>query len=259
MKCRLCNSDTSQIHQALILGRFPAHYDRCNACQFLQVRNPEWLSTNFDLGVISADTGIMERNLWLSRLVTVFLGLTACRSGPFVDYAGGVGLFTRLMRDAGFDFRHNDPFTANLLARGFEDDRAEPITGVTLFEVLEHLTNPREILADIFARKPKILIATTLPYKMPLDPNWWYLCLQTGQHVAFYNAATLAYIGQQFGYHVLSVGSVHVFSVEKIPRWKLLLAVNLAAPLFRWFRKPSLVQTDFAFMIAKLESRQNAP
>ncbi len=41
---------------------------------------------------------------------------------PFLDYAGGYGVFTRLMRDIGFDFYWHDPYTQNLFANGFEKD-----------------------------------------------------------------------------------------------------------------------------------------
>ncbi len=50
-------------------------------------------------------------------------------------------MFTRLMRDYGFDFLHYDKHTQNLFARGFEF-HDEKIEAITCFECFEHFVNP---------------------------------------------------------------------------------------------------------------------
>jgi len=39
--------------------------------------------------------------------------------GIFLDYAAGYGLFVRLMRDAGYNFRWSDLYCQNLFVRGW--------------------------------------------------------------------------------------------------------------------------------------------
>ena len=68
------------------------------------------------------DTGIIKRNILLAKRTSAILFFLFNKKESFLDYGGGYGLFVRLMRDGGFNFYWNDPFTENLFARGFEYD-----------------------------------------------------------------------------------------------------------------------------------------
>jgi hypothetical protein len=46
----------------------------------------------------------MQRNINLSKMVATILLLFFDFRRKFLDYAGGYGVFVRLMRDIGFDF-----------------------------------------------------------------------------------------------------------------------------------------------------------
>jgi hypothetical protein len=56
------------------------------------------------------DTGIMQRNLYLSKITAFILLLFFDCRKKFLDYAGGYGVFVRLMRDYGFDFYWYDKY-----------------------------------------------------------------------------------------------------------------------------------------------------
>ncbi len=64
-------------------------------------------------------------------------------TAKFIDYGGGVGVFTRIMRDRGLQFYRQDKYTQNLFAQYFDiadlniDQRHFELA--TCFEVLEHL------------------------------------------------------------------------------------------------------------------------
>ena len=108
---------------------------------------------------------------------------------PFLDYAGGYGVFTRLMRDIGFDFYWHDPYTQNLFANGFEDDLKSnsKFELLTAFEVFEHLVNPKEELEKMLRFSDTIVFSTELmPQEIPDPEEWWYYGFNHGQHISFY-------------------------------------------------------------------------
>jgi len=51
----------------------------------------------------------MSRNISSSKITAVILFFLFKKFGKFLDFGGGYGIFTRLMRDIGFDFYWYDP------------------------------------------------------------------------------------------------------------------------------------------------------
>src|SRR5205823_12398163 len=134
-----------------------------------------------------------------------FLHLSGVRDQPCLDWAGGLGVFTRLMRDAGFQYFWLDPHAENRFARGFEwrETLGTP-AACTAFEVLEHLVRPGEPFAELAAYgAPWIITSTELAPEAGATADWFYLSAQTGQHVAFYRPVTLERLGREHGYPVL--------------------------------------------------------
>jgi hypothetical protein len=139
--------------------------------------------------------------------------------GHYLDYAGGYGVFTRLMRDIGFDYYWQDPHTKNIFAEGFEfDTHVGPIELVTAFEAFEHFTDPAAELDRIFAVSKNLLFSTLLlPEPVPKPVDWWYYGTDHGQHIALYSLKTLRFLAQQHNTHLLSNGvDVHLFTTKQI-------------------------------------------
>ncbi len=182
-------------------------------------------------------------------MVATFLHLMGVRTEPCLDYAGGYGIFTRLMRDAGFEYFWTDPYATNALARGFEwsPGPAAP-RAVTAFEVLEHLVHPLEEFRKIAALNPEWIITSTELHPGPKpSPDWHYLSVESGQHVAFYRPDTLERLGREAGYpHVSSGPFFQIFARKPFPAWKWQLAVELNALAFPVVKKlrPSLTVSD---------------
>jgi len=116
----------------------------------------------------------------------------------YLDFAGGYGVLTRLMRDRGFDFYWQDPYCKNVFARGFEWENIKGETssgGVTAFEVLEHVPDPLGFVRSALEQaRTSNLIFSTLLYEgePPAPEKWWYYALETGQHISFFRRDTLA-------------------------------------------------------------------
>lgn len=113
--CPVCLDSMTQLHQARYLGRHDAWLDRCPTCQLIKVRNPHWYEEAYSDAICLADTGIVTRNLNIATALSALFRWMGLR-GPFLDYGGGVGLLTRLMRDRGYDFRWFDEYADNALA-----------------------------------------------------------------------------------------------------------------------------------------------
>ena len=151
MLCRICNSSTRLAFTHKVLSKYDCGFYFCDNCGGLQTENPHWLDEAYASPVASADTGILWRNLYLARVTSVVLFFLFDRHGRFLDAAGGYGIFTRLMRDVGFDYYWTDKYCPNLTARGFEAEVGPggPYTAVTAFEVMEHLPDPVAFVAEL--------------------------------------------------------------------------------------------------------------
>jgi len=225
VNCRLCFSTISKpFSSAKIFGHDVCYFE-CESCGYIQTEEPTWLDRAYTSPINPSDTGIMARNLSNVRIVMATLSLLGSRSGKVVDYAGGHGFLVRLLRDVGVDALWADPYTENLVARGFEYTGQQRVTLVTAFEAFEHFMNPVEEMQKLISIAPNILFTTDLaPTPTPMPSEWWYYGLDHGQHIGFYKVDTLQYLADRFGLYLLSDGSVHLFTRKKYPlyKWRLL-------------------------------------
>lgn len=227
MECRICRTKTHRFADATILSRYRIDYYLCENCGFLQTEQPYWLSEAYNDSINICDTGIMQRNIDFSQKTAVLLYTLFDRNCKCLDYAGGYGIFCRLMRDMGFDFFWHDPYTKNLLARGFECNANQKIDFITSFESFEHFQYPLIEIEKLMAMSDSILFSTLL-YPSPLPPpaGWWYYGLDHGQHIGFYSENTLRFIADYFDVNFFSDGNhLHLFVKKnlKIKNLNLLL------------------------------------
>lgn len=216
MICRICSAESNYIFSAKILNKYKIGYYYCQKCGFLETEEPYWLEEAYKFPINISDTGLIQRNVYLSKKVAVLLYFIFGKNENYLDYAGGYGLFTRLMRDIGFNFYHSDPYTQNLFAKGFEDNNTTNYKALTAFEVFEHFVNPIDEIMKMLKRTNNIIFTTELlPNPIPMPDEWWYYGLEHGQHVAFYSMRTLQMIAQKFALKFYSNGRIHLFT-EKI-------------------------------------------
>ena len=185
------------------------------------------------------DTGLLARNIDNAKLSSILFYLLFDHKAKYVDYAGGYGVFTRLMRDIGFDFYWDDPYTKNLLASGFEySSSIGAIEAVTSFECFEHLYDPLKELEKMVRISRNILFSTyLLPHPIPRPGEWWYYQFEHGQHISFYTHQSLGKLGAHFGLRFYSFGSMHLLTEKNIhPRLLKLMLRFFDAILFQFVR-----------------------
>jgi hypothetical protein len=189
-------------------------YFSCGTCGLLQTQTPHWLDEAYGRAIADLDTGLLARNQAVARRIAALLHLWFEPRARFLDLAGGYGILTRLMRDAGFHFYWDDPYCENLFARGFEAAAADSFAAVTAIEVLEHVQDPYEFLARALARSREgvVIVTTELFSGSPPTPDWWYYTPDTGQHVSFYQLRTLHALADRLTCQLLSYGTLHVFT-----------------------------------------------
>lgn len=246
--CRVCGEPAPPLFEGQLLGR-RVQYHECGRCAYVQTETPNWLEQAYSQAINRSDTGILKRNQRNARLVVRTLALLGRLREPVIDSAGGYGLLVRLLRDAGVDACWSDPYCDNLVARGFEYQPGSPRAAlVTAFEALEHYVDPIAEIARLCGLADAVLVSTDLiPTPAPQPGLWWYYAPEHGQHIGFYRLATLRYIAQRLGWHVVSDGkSFHLFSARPIAAWRWWLAKRTAAwaPLIARLRLRSKTWDD---------------
>ena len=224
MKCKICNQENKSIFSAMILNKYNIKYYHCARCNFLQTEEPYWLDEVYKESINTSDTGYMQRNLNLSKKLTILLSLIFNKNDSFLDYAGGYGVFTRLMRDIGFNYYWDDKYTINLFARGFEYSK-EGIDAITTFESFEHFINPLEEIEKMLQISKTVIFSTELlSSDVPETKDWWYYGLDHGQHISFYNENTFQFIANKYGLNYYNLGSLQLLTNKNIPQYvKLVL------------------------------------
>jgi len=216
MICKICGNQSNFIFSAKILNKYNIKYFNCPQCGFLQVEEPFWLQEAYAQPINISDTGYLQRNIGLSKTTSAILTLFFNHKEKFLDYAGGYGVFVRLMRDIGFDFYWQDKYTQNLFARGFEWNSTDEVEAVTTFESFEHFVQPMEEMKKLLTISKNIIFTTELlPDPIPKPNEWWYYGLDHGQHISFYSERTLKFIAEKYSLNYLHHGNIHIFTEKK--------------------------------------------
>lgn len=235
--CKMCNANTKNIFSEKILGKYKINYFFCDNCRFLQTEDPYWLSEAYADAINVMDTGVLTRNISVSKVVAVLIYFLFDKNQKFLDYAGGYGILTRFMRDVGFDFYWKDPFAKNLVARKFEYDDTSKIELVTAIECFEHFEKPFDDINVLFSISSNIFFTTELlPDSVPLPASWWYYGFDHGQHISFYSLKTLQFIAKKHGLLLYSFGSMHLFTSKKINKYFFNFLIKYAPYLFGYMK-----------------------
>ena len=269
MKSKITGGETELLFTGKVLNQYEVQYFRCLDTGFIQTEEPYWLKEAYSSAITKLDIGLVFRNETLREKIIPIINKHYDPKAKFLDYAGGYGLFTRLMRDKGYNFFHTDVYCQNLFAEYFDltdlpnDTKFELLTA---FEVFEHLPNPLVELEKISTYSDNILFSTVLQPGGPLKSfdDWWYFIPETGQHVALYTENSLAYLAEKLGYYFYSDGiELHLFTKIKFQKNPFLTQKDplLIRKMKKWIKKfeankqaknDSLLGSDFQFIKSKI-------
>ena len=217
MKCKICGNESVFVFKATVLKKYEISYFSCPKCGFLQTEEPYWLNEAYKESINSEDTGYLNRNIYLSKKVTVLISTLFNNDGNYLDFAGGYGILVRLMRDIGFNFYWYDKYTENIFAKGFEFND-EKIDAITSFESFEHFENPVVEIEKMLKISKNIIFSTlSLPSPIPKPDDWWYFGLNHGQHISFYSEKTFQFLSDKYNLKYYDLGPIKLFTTKKIP------------------------------------------
>ncbi len=256
--CKICSSQhVRPFSRAMLLNRHSVQFFRCSDCGFICTEEPYWLQEAYSEAITGSDIGLVRRNIHLAGIAETLIRTFWGSKGTFLDYAGGYGLFVRLMRDRGLDFRWYDQHCANLFAKGFVGSVAgdETYRLLTAFEVFEHLVDPTVEIGKMLTLSKSILFTTELvPANCPNPDDWWYYGLEHGQHVSFYTRRSLEIIAERHNLHLASNGkSMHLLTDRKVskPLFYLLARHKAAVIINPLLPGKSLLADDFSAVSSK--------
>lgn len=228
--CPACDTPMAAFDTAVVLGRYDAAYHRCPACGLVAARPTPWLEEAYQSPIHDADTGLLRRARRYSAMTSAVIRFEGLDGGTFLDWAGGYGVLTQVMRDRGYEFWHHDAYAEPVFARGFRDPGEGRLDLVTAFEVMEHLADPRAELAELAERTDLLLFTTELlPDPAPRIRDWWYYIPDVGQHISLHTPASLRHVGAALGYELTTnERNWHLFHRGPVSRGtRLLLSATL--------------------------------
>jgi len=220
--CNICHSSALPFERAIMLRQHNVQWYRCADCGFMCTEAPYWLDEAYSETMTRSDVGAVARSLENVRTTAIAISLFFRRDVRYLDWGGGYGLFTRMMRDLGYDFFCHDPHAVNLFARGFTlaDTADVRFELATAFEVFEHFVDPTSQVNAISEHAGSILLTTTTVAATPPPlGQWWYYGLEHGQHVSIYTRESLRILAARHGLCLYSHGrSLHLMTKRRLSR-----------------------------------------
>jgi hypothetical protein len=243
-----------KLFDAIVLSKYHVSYYKCPACEFIQTEHPYWLEEAYSAAISDFDIGPVDRAIKGSRLASAVINAFFDPNETFIDWGGGYGVFTRLMRDIGYDFRWQDRYCENLFAKQFVAESQISYGMLTAFEVFEHLVDPLDEIGTMLSHSENILFTTLLtPEKITEASDWWYFAPDTGQHISLYSNRAIREVAAKFGMNLYSDGRLlHLMTRSRISSMAFRVVVGdgklarlVRFALRRRSRRTSLLEDDF--------------
>jgi len=233
MNCRICTAQAKRVFSARVMNKFDVEYYSCDNCEYLFTENPHWLDEAYERAINISDTGIISRNQHFTKFLSSIIYFLFDKNRKYVDYAGGYGLFTRMMRDVGFDYYWHDQYCENLFSPGFEINikNKNHFELISAFEVFEHLIDPVDEIEKMLQISNTIIFSTEiLPRPVPKLDDWWYYACEHGQHISFYSLRTLNFLADKFDLNLYTTSDLFILTKRSLSATKL----NLINKLYKY-------------------------
>jgi 2-polyprenyl-3-methyl-5-hydroxy-6-metoxy-1,4-benzoquinol methylase len=264
--CKICGNKNDFFASAKLLNKYDVNYFQCSSCGFVQTEKPYWLDEAYSSAIADADVGLITRNIQnrtdCKKILDIcfphFFNMDGSEKPIFLDYAGGYGIFVRMMRDLGYDFYWYDKYCKGIFVyEHYIADMQKKYQLLTAFEFMEHIHDPLFELKQLFKLSGNIIFSTELiPKGFPKPNEWWYYALSSGQHISFYTKKSLEFIADKFGKKYVGNNSLHIFFDKKFSsvsfKFKvLMLCVKIAREINRipqnlfFRRQKSLLGFDY--------------
>jgi len=201
--CPICHSESKHFTTLTIRDGIPGEYYSCNSCKFIHAENASWLEGSFTDALNSLDIGSVDRCNIVADFVEVLANSLKVDNPRVLDWGGGYGLLTRILRDRGVRCAHYDPYTEPLFAKNIDLQSDARFDLIVLSEVMLHMTDPVSTLTELLKLSDNIIFTAVIA-PPDVTPDWWYFMPDTGQHVAIFSRQTIPELGVALKVNTLS-------------------------------------------------------
>jgi hypothetical protein len=210
----------------LPLSGVPIYYFQCEECAFTfapEFKNwseKDFLGRIYNEKYIEVDPDYIEERPRQNFITLKKIFDNQKESIKHLDYGGGNGKLSELLRMDGWDSVSYDPFPKN-------DTNIEGLGEydlITAFEVFEHVSDIDLLMINLkkLMNDKSVILFTTLLLDGSIDKNkrlsWWYASPRNG-HISLFSRKSLSHLSKT---HNLNFGSFnsgfHCF-VNRIPAW----------------------------------------
>lgn len=214
----------------LPLTGVPIYYHRCEHCGFTHAPDlAGWTKEEFTRYIYNDDYVKVDPDYVDLRPRANAAQLTRLfgdekRGLRHLDYGGGSGLLSTLLRNDGWNSVSYDPF----VDRGVRVANLGRFDFITAFEVFEHVPDVHELMAhlsSLLREKGLVLFSTLLSdghIAAGRRLDWWYASPRNG-HVSLYSSDSLKKLGAAHGFDLVTFREdIHAFWTRP-PSWAALL------------------------------------
>ena len=213
----------------LLPSGIAVQYLLCEQCgfafapQFAAWSLEDFASRIYNDGYAAVDPDYLDaRPRANAQMLLELLELLAAR-GPEIrhlDYGGGSGLLSALLRGQGWNSASYDPF----VDRDLRPETLGRFDLVTCFEVFEHVPDVHQLMASLssLAAEDGIVLFSTMlsdgNIRAGERPDWWYAAPRNG-HISLFSRKSLAILCARAGFSFGSFSTGFHAMWKTVPAW----------------------------------------
>ncbi len=201
-------------------------YERCDSCGFCFA--PEimaWPLERFEREIYNGQYPLVDPDYLDVRPRANAAGLQSLFRGSappitHLDFGGGSGLMSKVLREAGWQSSTYDPFAD----RGADVNALGRFNLVTAFEVFEHVPDVNDLMKQLKAllAPQGVVIFSTLTSDEDIVPGkpltWWYASPRNG-HISLFSKKSLATLARNHGFMFASFAPGLHLMFTQVPGW----------------------------------------
>jgi hypothetical protein len=210
----------------LPLSGIPIYYSLCDRCGFCFAPEMyQWTLEEFEHKVYNESYVDVDPD-YLHKRPSVNAGAMVNMFGKsgtgisHLDYGGGHGLLSDLLRDSGWNSASYDPF----VDRATQVGQLGKHNLITAFEVFEHVPDVKRLmndLSELLAPEGIVLFSTLLSdgqIRRHERLAWWYASPRNG-HISIFSTVSLETIAVGAGFHCRSFSKGFHAIWRVVPAW----------------------------------------
>jgi len=239
VKCQICGSETALLDvvdfnksceeargKYLPISGIPIYYTHCPNCSFTfapefgQWTEDDFLKRIYNERYIDVDPDYLEvRPRTNAEVISNFFSQ---QKGMIkhLDYGGGNGKLSALLKEKGWDSLSYDPFPRN----DIDINELGKFNFITALEVFEHVPDVNRLMNNLCMLMDNscLILFSTMTTDGNIRQNnritWWYASPRNG-HISLFSKKSLMILGNKYGLGFKSISNgVHCY-VNQTPVW----------------------------------------